>query len=70
MFATIKSLKLHAVGHTKESNKHHACGLCGNKLPFVQQLNLHLVRAHTDGVKVLKLSADPESRLEVGSQRP
>jgi hypothetical protein len=67
MFATIKSLKLHAVAHTKEINKHHACGLCGVKFPFVQQLNLHLVRAHTDGVKVLKMSAEVGAEAATGS---
>jgi hypothetical protein len=52
-FGTIKLLKHHAVTHTRAISKQHSCGVCGEKFRFVQQLNIHLVRAHTDGVRVL-----------------
>jgi hypothetical protein len=74
-YATIKSLKQHAMSHTKEVKK-HSCVVCNKKFQFVQELNIHLVSAHTDGVRVLErplgagnqreeVVAGPESRSEV-----
>jgi hypothetical protein len=50
-----------SITHNKEVSKQHACIVCHEKFQFVQQLNIHLVRTHTDGVRVLHTPRNDEA---------